>query len=65
MPLEQVAQQVQFSYEFYTDTLTKTQLYKSLLVNHRTLIYIVTVFNEKFGLPEMPEGAGQHPETVQ
>ncbi|VAV83129.1 hypothetical protein MNBD_DELTA01-270 [hydrothermal vent metagenome] len=62
---KQVAQQVQFSYEFYTDTLTKTQLYKGLLVNHRTLIYIVTVFNEKFGLPEMPEGAGQHPETVQ
>jgi len=62
---KQIAQQVQFSYEFYTDTLTKTQLFKGLLVNHRTLIYIVTVFNEKFGLPEMPEGAGQHPETVQ
>ncbi len=62
---KQIAQQVQFSYEFYTDTLSKTQLFKGLLVNHRTLIYIVTVFNEKFGLPEMPEGAGQHPETVQ
>lgn len=61
---DQVAQQVQFSYEFYTDTLTKTSLYKGLLLNHRTLIYIVTVFNEKFGLPEMPE-TGQHPETVQ
>ncbi|MEE9614009.1 MAG: DUF2299 family protein [Thermodesulfobacteriota bacterium] len=46
-----VAQQIQFSYEFYLDSLTKTQLFKSLLLNHRTLLYIVTVFNEKFGIP--------------
>jgi len=48
------ATQVQFSYEFYIDALTKTQLYKGLLLNHRTLFYIVTVFNEKFGIPAMP-----------
>ena len=47
-------QQVQFSYEFYFDGLTKTQLYKGLLLNHRTLLYIVTVFNERFGIPNMP-----------
>jgi hypothetical protein len=56
-----VVQQVQFSYEFYFDSLTKTQLYKALLLNHRTLLYIVTVFNEKFGLPTMPKET----ETVQ
>ncbi|MCK4738374.1 MAG: DUF2299 family protein [Deltaproteobacteria bacterium] len=50
---DEVAQQVQFSYEFYFDALTKTQLYKALLLNHRTLLYIVTIFNEKFGAPEM------------
>ncbi len=48
------ATQVQFSYEFYIDSLNKTNLYKGLLLNHRTLLYIVTVFNEKFGIPSMP-----------
>ncbi len=51
----EVAHQVQFSYEFYIDTLTKTHLFKGLLMNHRALLYIVTVFNDEFGLPEMPE----------
>ncbi|MCK5237816.1 MAG: DUF2299 family protein [Deltaproteobacteria bacterium] len=60
-----VVQQVQFSYEFYFDALTKTQLYKALLLNHRTLLYIVTAFNKRFGIPEMPEqtegeGEGEH-----
>lgn len=49
-----VVQQVQFSYEFYFDSLTKTQLFKGLLLNHRTLLYIVMSFNEKFGIPSMP-----------
>jgi hypothetical protein len=49
-----VVQQVQFSYEFYFDSLTKTQLFKGLLLNHRTLLYIVMTFNEKFGIPTMP-----------
>ena len=52
---EGIAQQVQFSYEFYFDALTKTQLFKGLLLNHRTLLYIVTKFNDKFGVPAMPE----------
>ncbi len=51
---EGVVQQVQFSYEFYFDSLTKTQLFKGLLLNHRTLLYIVMTFNEKFGIPTMP-----------
>lgn len=50
-----VVTQVQFSYEFYYDALTKTQLYKALLLNHRTLLYFVTKFNDKFGVPEMPK----------
>lgn len=49
-----VAKTIQFSYECYLDGLTKTSLYKGLLLNHRTLIYIVTKFNEKFGVPVMP-----------
>ncbi len=49
-----IVQQVQFSYEFYFDSLTKTRLFKGLLLNHRTLLYIVMTFNEKFGLPTMP-----------
>lgn len=51
---EGVVKQVQFSYEFYYDGLTKTKLYEGLLVNHRTLLYIVTKFNERFGVPSMP-----------
>lgn len=50
-----VAKQVQFSYEFYFDTLTKTTLFKGLLLNHRTLLYIVNKFNDKFGIPVMPK----------
>lgn len=49
-----VAKQVQFSYEFYFDSLTKTKLFEGLLLNHRTLLYIVTKFNDKFGIPVMP-----------
>lgn len=52
-----VAKQIQFSYEFYLDGLTKTSVFEGLLLNHRTLIYIVTKFNDRFGIPEMPEGA--------
>ena len=57
-----LAKQIQFSYEFYFDGLTKTKLFEGLLLNHRTLIYIVTKFNERFGIPniqgDMPaEGA--------
>ncbi len=55
-----VAKQVQFSYEFYFDGLTKTQLYKALLLNYRVLLYFVTKFNEKFGIPE----AKNAPETI-
>jgi hypothetical protein len=51
---EGIVKQVQFSYEFYYDGLSKTKLYEGLLVNHRTLLYIVTKFNEKFGVPSMP-----------
>ncbi len=59
---EGIAKQVQFSYEFYFDGLTKTKLFEGLLLNHRTLIYIITKFNERFGIPniqgDMPaEGA--------
>ena len=53
-----VAKQVQFSYEFYLDGLTKTSLFKGLLLNHRTLMYFVTTFNEKFGIPELPDSKG-------
>lgn len=57
---EGIAKQVQFSYEFYFDGLTKTQLYKALLMNYRVLLYFVTKFNDKFGIPEMK----QAPETL-
>jgi len=49
-----VAKQIQFSYEFYLDGLSKTSLFEGLLLNHRTLIYIVTKFNDRFGIPELP-----------
>lgn len=49
-----IAKQVQFSYEFYVDSLTKTKLYEGLLLNHRTLLYIITKFNDEFGIPAMP-----------
>jgi len=49
-----VAKQVQFSYEFYYDALGKTKLYDALLLNHRTLLYIITKFNDEFGMPIMP-----------
>jgi len=52
-----LAKQVQFSYELYFDGLSKTHLYKGLLVNHRTLLYIVSTFNDKFGVPTLPGGA--------
>jgi len=54
-----VAKQIQFSYEFYFDGLTKTKLFEGLLLNHRTLIYIVSKFNEKFGVPAMPAAPQQ------
>lgn len=50
-----LARQVQFSHEFYFDSLTKTQIYRGLLINYRTLLYFVTKFNDKFGVPEMPK----------
>jgi hypothetical protein len=56
MDEEGVAKQIQFSYEFYLDGLTKTGVFEGLLLNHRTLIYIVTKFNDRFGIPEMPGG---------
>lgn len=46
-----VTHQVQFSYEFYFDGLTKTKLYEGLLLNHRSLLYIITKFNDEFGIP--------------
>lgn len=60
-----VVQQVQFSYEFYFDGLSKTTLFKGLLLNHRTLLYIVSEFNDKFGVPEMPEDARPEAEPLQ
>lgn len=59
-----VAKQVQFSYEFYLDSLTKTKLFEGLLLNHRTLIYFVTKFNDKFGIPVMPTAPMAPGETV-
>jgi hypothetical protein len=53
-----VAKQVQFSYEFYYDALTKSKLYDALLLNHRTLLYIITKFNDEFGMPVMPSTKG-------
>ncbi len=50
---EGIAKQVQFSHEFYFDALTKTHLFRALLMNYRTLMYIVTKFNDKFGIPVM------------
>lgn len=55
-----MAKQVQFSYEFYFDTLTKTTLFKGLLLNHRTLLYIVNKFNDTFGIPVMPTVPAEH-----
>ncbi len=52
---EGMAKQIQFSYEFYFDGLTKTKLFEGLLLNHRTLIYIVTKFNERFGIPNIQQ----------
>ncbi|MBI5642279.1 MAG: DUF2299 family protein [Deltaproteobacteria bacterium] len=60
---EGVAKQVQFSYEFYYDGLSKTKLYEGLLINHRTLLYIITKFNDEFGMPVMPS-AKKGDETV-
>lgn len=56
---EGIARQIQFSYEFYFDGLTKTRLFDALLLNHRTLIYIVTRFNDRFGVPVLPSVPGQ------
>ncbi len=50
-----IVRQVQFSYEFYFDSLTKTHLFRGLLLNYRILLYFVTRFNEKFGIPVMPK----------
>lgn len=54
---EGLTKQVQFSYEFYLDALTKTKMYEGLLLNHRTLLYIITKFNDRFGVPIMPSSA--------
>jgi hypothetical protein len=58
-----VPKQVQFSYEFYYDALSKTKLFEGLLLNHRTLLYIVTKFNDEFGIPAAPS-MPQKGETV-
>ena len=49
-----IVKQVQFSYEFYFDGLKKTNLFRGLLLNHRALLYIVSKFNERFGVPTLP-----------
>lgn len=49
-----IVKQVQFSYEFYFDGLKKTNLFRGLLLNHRALLYIVSKFNERFGVPILP-----------
>ncbi|MEE9542568.1 MAG: DUF2299 family protein [Thermodesulfobacteriota bacterium] len=58
-----IVQTIQFSCEFYFDSLTKTQIFKSLVLNHKSFMYIVNKFNTKFGIPMMPEGA--EGETIQ
>jgi hypothetical protein len=50
-----VAKQISFSYELYFDGLSKTSLFKGLLLNHRTLLHVVSEFNDKFGVPVMPD----------
>jgi hypothetical protein len=52
-----VAKQIQFSYELYFDGLSKTSLFKGLLLNHRTLLHVVSEFNDKFGVPVMPDNS--------
>ncbi len=59
---EGIVKQVQFSYEFYFDSLTKTRIFEGLLLNHRTLLYIVTRFNEKFGVPVLAAAPPSSPE---
>jgi hypothetical protein len=54
-----LAKQIQFSYEFYFDGLTKTRLFEGLLLNHRTILYIINKFNDKFGVPVMPTKGGE------
>lgn len=49
-----ISKQIQFSYEFYLDGLTKTRLFEGLLLNHRTILYIINKFNDRFGVPMMP-----------
>ena len=55
-----IVKQVQFSYELYFDGLSKTNLYKGLLLNHRTLLYIVSTFNESFGIPTLQSAPIEH-----
>jgi len=55
-----IVKQVQFSYELYFDGLSKTNLYKGLLLNHRTLLYIVSTFNESFGIPTLQSAPAGH-----
>lgn len=54
-----VAKQIQFSYELYFDGLSKTSLFKGLLLNHRTLLHVVSEFNDKFGVPVMPDSPAE------
>ncbi|MBI5344196.1 MAG: DUF2299 family protein [Deltaproteobacteria bacterium] len=56
-----IVKQVQFSYEFYYDALSKTKLFEGLLLNHRTLLYIVTKFNDRFGIPVLPNAPAGKP----
>lgn len=55
-----VVKQVQFSYELYFDGLSKNNIYKGLLLNHRTLLYIVSTFNERFGIPTLQSAPIEH-----
>jgi len=50
---EGVIEQVQFSFELYFDGLSKTSLFRALLMQHRALLFVITSFNQKFGVPTL------------
>jgi hypothetical protein len=43
-----ILENIQFTYELYLDGLTKTNLFRGLLLNHRTFMYIVLSFRGRF-----------------
>lgn len=49
-----VATTIQITYDFYFDSLTKTHLFKGLQLNHKTIWYVLNMFNDKLGVPEAP-----------